>query len=136
MQESFHVETPGRALVDITARVNALLAAHRVARGVCTVFIHHTSASLLVNENADPAVLLDLERWMSRAVVDGDGIFQHTDEGPDDMSAHVRTALTSTSLSIPVADGKLDLGTWQAVYLWEHRTSPHRRRISVVTAAT
>jgi secondary thiamine-phosphate synthase enzyme len=130
LRDSFTVETAGRSLVDITARVNAIAAK---SEGVlCTVFCHHTSASLIINENADPSVLADLERWISRAVKDGDSIFQHTDEGDDDMSAHVRTALTSTSLSIPVANGKLDLGTWQAVYLWEHRTAPHRRKISVI----
>ncbi len=130
LRESFFVETAGRSLVDITARVNALAAKSDGA--MCTVFCHHTSASLIINENADPTVLADLERWMSRAVKDGDAIFEHTDEGSDDMSAHVRTALTATSLSIPVDGRRLDLGTWQALYLWEHRTSPHRRRISVV----
>lgn len=133
-RDTFHVDTAGRSLVDITARVNAIVAkgASNGEGVLCTIFCHHTSASLIINENADPTVLADLERWISRAVTDGDAMFKHRDEGDDDMSAHVRTALTSTSLSIPVADSKLDLGTWQAVYLWEHRTAPHRRKISVI----
>jgi secondary thiamine-phosphate synthase enzyme len=130
LKDSFVVETAGRSLVDITARVNEIVA--RAPAMLCTIFCHHTSASLIINENADPTVLADLERWISRAVTDGDAMFKHRDEGDDDMSAHVRTALTSTSLSLPVANGKLDLGTWQAVFLWEHRTAPHRRKISVV----
>ena len=131
-QESFFVETPGRALVDVTPRVNAAVAASGARAGLCTVFLHHTSASLLINENADPTVLSDLEAFFQRLVVDGDPIFRHTDEGPDDMSAHVRTALTASSLSIPVAAGRCDLGTWQAIYLWEHRRAPHKRRLTVV----
>ncbi len=132
LRESFFTQTHGRSLVDVTSDVDGVVARSGVREGLCTVFIHHTSASLIVNENADPTVLLDLEAYLSRLVVDGDPLFRHTDEGPDDMSAHVRTALTSTSLGIPVAGGRLDLGTWQAVYLWEHRSAPHRRRISVV----
>ena len=132
MRESFVVETPGRALVDITDRVRAVVDHSGVADGLATVFVHHTSASLVINENADPAVRHDLERWLSRLVTDGDALFSHRDEGPDDMSAHVRAALTAVSLGIPVAAGRLDLGTWQGVYLWEHRTAPHHRRVSVV----
>ncbi|MCC7108137.1 MAG: YjbQ family protein [Deltaproteobacteria bacterium] len=132
MRESFEVETTGRGLLDLTARVRAVVAKSTVQDGLATVFVHHTSASLLINENADPAVLRDLEAWMSRLVADGDPLFTHTDEGPDDMSAHVRSALTQSSLGVPVANGQLDLGTWQAIYLWEHRHRPHRRRVSVV----
>jgi secondary thiamine-phosphate synthase enzyme len=132
MRESFTIETRGRSLVNITKDVGDVVKKSGVADGLCTVFIHHTSASLLVNENADPLVLADLEAFFARLVKDGDAIFRHTDEGPDDMSAHVRTALTATSLNVPVAGGKLDLGTWQAIYLWEHRTAPHSRRVSVV----
>jgi secondary thiamine-phosphate synthase enzyme len=132
MRESFEVETSGRSLVDLTARVRTVVARSGVTDGLATVFVHHTSASLLINENADPAVLRDLEAWMSRLVRDGDALFTHTDEGPDDMSAHVRSALTQSSLGVPVANGQLDLGTWQAIYLWEHRHRPHRRRVSVV----
>lgn len=132
MRASFVVDTPGRALVDLTERVRALVDGSGVVDGLATVFVHHTSASLIINENADPAVRRDLERWLSRLVSDGDALFSHRDEGPDDMSAHVRTALTAVSIGIPVAAGRLDLGTWQSVYLWEHRTTPHKRRISVV----
>jgi secondary thiamine-phosphate synthase enzyme len=132
VRSSFTVDTRGRGLVDITARVNDAVQKSGVADGLCTVFVHHTSASLLVQENADPTVRRDLDAFFARLVVDGDPIFEHTDEGPDDMSAHVRSALTAVSIGIPVARGALDLGTWQALYVWEHRTSPHARRISVV----
>jgi len=98
---------------------------------VATLFVHHTSASLILCENADPQVRRDLEAWLSRAVPDGDALFSHIDEGPDDMPAHVRSVLTATSLSIPVRDGRMDLGTWQGIYLYEHRTAAHRRRVSV-----
>lgn len=131
-RQSFEIHTRGRGLVDITDRVRDAVAIAGVHEGLCTVFVHHTSASLIINENADPAVLRDLERWMSRAVQDGDEIFEHTDEGPDDMSGHVRAVLTQPSVGIPVADGRLDLGTWQAIYLWEHRTRAHARRLTVV----
>lgn len=131
-RQSFEIHTRGRGLVDITDRVRDAVAVAGVREGLCTVFVHHTSASLVINENADPAVLRDLERWMSRAVQDGDAIFEHTDEGPDDMSGHVRAVLTQPSLGIPVADGRLDLGTWQAIYLWEHRARAHARRVTVV----
>jgi secondary thiamine-phosphate synthase enzyme len=99
--------------------------------GLCTVFVHHTSASLLINENADPDVQRDLDAFMARLVPDADALYRHTAEGPDDMPSHVRAALTQTSLGIPVLDGRCDLGTWQGVYLWEHRIAPHRRRVSV-----
>ncbi len=131
-RESFVVETRGRALLDVTARVADVVRRSGVRDGLATVFVHHTSASLLINENADPDVLRDLEAWLSRLVRDGDPAFVHTAEGPDDMSAHVRSALTATTLGVPVADGRCDLGTWQAIYLWEHRHAPHARRVSVV----
>jgi secondary thiamine-phosphate synthase enzyme len=101
-----------------------------IAEGLLTLHVRHTSASLLIQENADPDVRGDLERFFSRLVPEGDRLFVHTLEGPDDMPAHVRSALTATSLSIPVAGGALALGTWQGIYLWEHRTAPHRRRIA------
>jgi len=132
VRRSFTVATRGRAIVDVGAEVGAIVADSGVADGLCTVFVHHTSASLLIQENADADVRRDLEAWFSRLVVDGDPLFRHRDEGPDDMSAHVRATLTATSLSIPVAAGRLDLGRWQAVYLWEHRDGPHERRLSVV----
>jgi secondary thiamine-phosphate synthase enzyme len=114
------VATPGRGTYDITDRVAAIVRASSARNGVATVFIHHTSASLMICENADPTVREDLERFAARLVPDGDTIFAHDDEGPDDMPAHVRTVLTETSI-----------GIWQGLYLWEHRTAPHQRRITV-----
>jgi secondary thiamine-phosphate synthase enzyme len=125
------VDSPGRGTVDITADVQRTVAEAEVESGVCTVFCHHTSASLIICENADPSVRSDLERFAERLVPDGDPIFEHTAEGPDDMPAHVRSILTQASLSVPVAGGRADLGTWQGVYLWEHRTSRHRRRVTI-----
>ena len=130
-QSVLHIATEGRGTVDITDQVQTAVATSGVRDGLCTVFIHHTSASLIVCENADPTVRSDLERFMKRLVPDGDPIYQHTDEGPDDMPAHVRSILTQTSLSLPIANGRCDLGTWQGVYLWEHRHRHHRRRITV-----
>lgn len=123
------VRTRGRGLVEVTREVNRWLAAEDAATGLLTVFVRHTSASLLVQENADPEVLRDLERWFSRAVIDGDPLFVHTEEGPDDMSAHVRGALTQTSIAVPVHEGVLRLGTWQGLFLWEHRHAPHSREV-------
>ncbi len=117
--------------MDITRQVREVVAASAIATGLATLFLRHTSASLLIQENADPAVLSDLERFMGDLVPDGDPRFRHRDEGPDDMPAHVRTALTSVQLAIPVQDGALALGTWQAIYLWEHRTHGHRRELVV-----
>jgi secondary thiamine-phosphate synthase enzyme len=131
VQEDLLLATPGRGTIELTAELQERVALSGIAAGVATVFIHHTSASLIVCENADPQVLRDLESWMARAAPDGDGLFRHTSEGPDDMPAHVRSVLTATSLSIPVRDGRLDLGTWQGVYLYEHRRAPHRRRVSL-----
>lgn len=131
VREDLQLSTRGRSTIDITRDVARVVHAADVQTGLCTVFVHHTSASLFINENADPTVRADLERFLSRLVKDGDPIFRHTAEGPDDMAAHVRSVLTATSLSIPVSRGRLDLGTWQGVYLWEHRTAPHRRRVSV-----
>ena len=131
MQEDLLLATPGRGTIELTAELQERVALSGIAAGVATVFIHHTSASLIVCENADPQVLRDLESWMARAAPDGDRLFRHTSEGPDDMPAHVRSVLTATSLSIPVRDGRLDLGTWQGVYLYEHRRAPHRRRVSL-----
>lgn len=122
--------TAGRGTVDITREVGRAIPPE-VAVGVAVVFCHHTSASIIVSENADPDVRADLERWFARAVPDGDRQFVHADEGPDDMPAHVRAILTGVSVTVPVADGRLALGTWQGLYLWEHRAAPHRRRVSV-----
>ena len=131
VHDRFSVQTSGRGLVDITSRVDRVIADSALTVGLATVFVRHTSASLLVQENADPSVRRDLDAIFARLAPDGDPLFTHTDEGPDDMSAHVRAALTSTSLQIPVVARRLDLGTWQGVFLWEHRTSPHTRHISV-----
>ena len=131
-RETFVVQTRGRGLTDITAEVQRVVGAVGIFDGLATVFVHHTSASLIVQENADSQVQRDLDAFFLRLVPDGDKLFKHTAEGPDDMPAHVRAALTATSIGLPVAGGRVDLGTWQAVYLWEHRTSPHQRRVSVV----
>ena len=133
-QETLEVRTRGRELVDVTAPVAAVVSRATAKQALCTVFIRHTSASLLIQENADPDVQRDLLAWFERLVQDGDRLVRHTAEGPDDMSAHIRSALTATTLSIPVIDGRLALGTWQAIYVWEHRTSPHRREIVVHVA--
>jgi secondary thiamine-phosphate synthase enzyme len=125
------VSTRGRGFHDITAEVRRVVAESGAQAGLCTVFLHHTSASLILCENADPDVRRDLEAFFARLVKDGDPLFQHDAEGPDDMPAHVRTVLTQNSLSIPVRDGAPDLGTWQGVYVWEHRTAAHRRRVTV-----
>lgn len=125
------VSSRGRGFTDITADVQRAVEESGARQGLCTVFLHHTSASLLLCENADPDVRRDLESFFSRLVKDGDPLFVHDAEGPDDMPAHVRTVLTQNALNIPVKDGRADLGTWQGVYVWEHRTSPHRRRVTV-----
>lgn len=125
------IPTSGRGLVEFTADVATFLAQTGLRDGLVTMFVRHTSASLLVQENADPAVRADLDRFFARLVPDGDPLFRHRDEGPDDMPAHVRAALTSVQLTLPFGDGRLALGTWQGVYLWEHRTRPHRRQIVV-----
>lgn len=125
------VRTRGRGTHDITREIDAAIATSGVRDGLCHVFVHHTSASLVLCENADPAVRRDLEAFFARLVPDGDPIFEHDDEGPDDMPAHVRTILTQVSLTLPVAEGRCDLGTWQGIYLWEHRRAPHARRITI-----
>jgi secondary thiamine-phosphate synthase enzyme len=120
-----------RGLNEITDQVARVVEAAGLRAGLCTVFIRHTSASLVIQENADPAVCRDLESFLSRVVADGDPAFTHVAEGPDDMPSHVKAALTRTSEQIPVVDGRLGLGTWQGLYVWEHRTAPHRRTILV-----
>lgn len=125
----FEVTTRGRGFYEFTEKVQALVAETRFQTGLVTLHLRHTSASLLIQENADPEVRRDLERFFARLVEDGDPLFEHTVEGEDDMPAHVRTALTSVNLSIPIANGHLALGTWQGIYLWEHRHHAHRRRI-------
>ena len=125
----FSVQTSGRGFTDITESVSDAVAAGDIRSGVVHVFTLHTSCSLLISENADPAVRHDLERWFARAVPDGDPLFEHDAEGPDDMPAHVRSVLTGVSLTAPVRGGRLQLGTWQGIYLWEHRHDPHHRRV-------
>ncbi|RUL88633.1 secondary thiamine-phosphate synthase enzyme YjbQ [Tautonia sociabilis] len=129
--ESFTIPTRGRGTVELTDRVQQAVASSGVGVGLCSVFVHHTSASLIICENADPSVRSDLERYFARLVPDGDPLFRHTLEGPDDMPAHVRSILTQASLSVPVSGGRCDLGTWQGLFLWEHRADGHRRRITV-----
>jgi secondary thiamine-phosphate synthase enzyme len=128
---SFTLGTQGRGTYEITENVERIVRDSGVSQGLCTIFLHHTSASLILCENADPSVRHDLERFFARLVPDGAPEFQHTAEGPDDMPAHVRAILTQNSLTVPVAGGACDLGTWQGIYVWEHRTAPHRRRITV-----
>lgn len=129
--QTIAISTKGRGLYEVTDRVMEKVHGARLKTGLCTLHVQHTSASLLIQENADPEVRRDLERFFKRLVPDGDSIFEHTAEGDDDMPAHVRTALTSVNLSIPMVDGDLVLGTWQGIYLWEHRTHPHQRRIVI-----
>jgi secondary thiamine-phosphate synthase enzyme len=125
------VTTRGRGLTEITGRVDEVVVGAGVLEGLCTVFVRHTSASLVVQENADPDVQRDLEAFFRRLVPEGDPLWTHTAEGPDDMPAHVRAALTQVSVSIPVVDGRLALGTWQGIYLWEHRRRGSSRRVLV-----
>lgn len=122
-------------MIEITGKVNALLETRGLSEGLCTVFVRHTSASLLIQENADPDVLIDLEQWLGRWVEDGDPAFRHRSEGPDDMAAHIRSALTQTSIGIPFSEGRLALGTWQGLYLWEHRYCAHERQVLVHLSA-
>jgi secondary thiamine-phosphate synthase enzyme len=123
-----------RGLTEITAAVRAAVRASGVREGLCTVFIRHTSASLVIQENADPSVGRDLEAFLSRLVADGDPLFTHLDEGEDDMPAHVKAALLKTSEQVPVIEGELALGTWQGVYVWEHRQGSHRRQVALHVA--
>jgi len=130
-REHLTIETRGRGTHEITSQVQHVVGRSGVDQGLCLLFIHHTSASLIVCENADPTVRHDLERFAARLAPDGDPLFRHDSEGPDDMPAHIRSILTLTSLSIPVESGRCDLGTWQGLFVWEHRTHPHRRRITI-----
>lgn len=129
-QTAFHIQTQGKGLYAFTPRVEGWIAAQEVSAGLLTLFVCHTSASLLIQENADPDVLGDLERYFSRLVPERDPLYRHTQEGPDDMPAHVRAALTQTQLSIPVQAGRMVLGTWQGIYLFEHRRAGHERRVA------
>jgi secondary thiamine-phosphate synthase enzyme len=125
------IHTKGRAIIDVTDEIARVARSCGITDGLLNVFIRHTSASLIVSENADPDVLTDLERFMSDLVKDGDRRFVHTAEGPDDMPSHVRSVLTMTSVSVPLRGGRLHLGTWQAIYLWEHRRHGHTRTLEI-----
>lgn len=130
-RERLAITTRGRSTIDLTRRVADVVSRSEVIDGMCNVFVQHTSASLILCENADPQVRVDLERFFARLVPDGDPIFDHTAEGDDDMPAHVRAVLTSNSLTVPVVRGQLALGTWQGIYLYEHRTHAHERQAIV-----
>lgn len=125
------ISTRGRGFYEFTDEVSAWVAKNRFQNGLLTLHLRHTSASLLIQENADPDVRRDLEEFFARLVPDGDPLFLHTVEGDDDMPAHIRTALTTVNLSVPVINGELTLGTWQGIYLWEHRQAPHSRKVSM-----
>lgn len=130
-QQSFELRTRGRGTTNITDRVAEIVAASGIGKGICSVFLQHTSASLILSENADPDVRRDLETVLSRLAPDGDPAYVHDTEGDDDMAAHARSILTSNSITMPVDAGRLRLGTWQGLFLWEHRTSPHARTVVV-----
>ncbi|NNJ97229.1 MAG: YjbQ family protein [Gammaproteobacteria bacterium] len=132
-QQQLRFSTRGRGTNNISRDIDTVIRSSGIHQGICQIFIHHTSASLILCENADPTVRTDLERFMKKIVPDGDSLYQHIDEGPDDMPAHIRTVLTQSTLSIPVDQGRNTLGTWQGIYLWEHRTHPHphQRRVTV-----
>jgi secondary thiamine-phosphate synthase enzyme len=130
-QQTLNFTTAGRSTTNITAKIQDLVAESSIRVGTCHVFVQHTSASLMLCENADPDVRRDLETYMQHIVPDGDPMFLHQDEGPDDMSAHIRTVLTNPDLTLPVSQGRCNLGIWQGVYLWEHRTHRHHRTVIV-----
>jgi secondary thiamine-phosphate synthase enzyme len=130
-QAILHFDTRGRGSRDITREVAAVVAEAGIAIGLVQVFVRHTSCSLTITENADPDVRRDLETVLARLAPDGDPAYRHNDEGPDDMAAHVRTVLTDTAVTVPVGGGRMLLGTWQGIYLWEHRTAAHRREVVI-----
>ncbi|HSS52841.1 MAG TPA: secondary thiamine-phosphate synthase enzyme YjbQ [Thermoanaerobaculia bacterium] len=131
MVTKLSVRIPGQGLHEITEQVQAAVRESGVREGLCTVFIQHTSASLTIQENADPSARRDLEAWLNRLVPERDSLYTHTTEGPDDMPSHIKAALTATSLSIPILDGELGLGTWQGIYVWEHRRHSGTRKVLV-----
>lgn len=130
-QQQFNITTKGRSTSNITRQIEAAIDSSEIQQGLCHVFIQHTSASLIITENADPAVRRDLEYFLHKLVTDGDPNYQHDMEGPDDMSAHIRNVLTHTELTIPVTAGRCGLGTWQGVFVYEHRSHPHQRKITI-----
>lgn len=131
MVRKLAIRIPGQGLHEITEQVQAVVRESGVREGLCTVFIQHTSASLTIQENADPSARGDLEAWLNRLVPERDSLYTHTAEGPDDMPSHIKAALTATSLSIPILDGELGLGTWQGIYVWEHRRHSGTRKVLV-----
>jgi secondary thiamine-phosphate synthase enzyme len=130
-QQTITLQTEGRGTIDITGKIEQLLQASNIEQGLCHVFVHHTSASLIITENADSNVRRDLENYIARLVLDGDPAYLHDQEGPDDMAAHIRSVLTQSEITIPLRAGRLALGTWQGLFLWEHRYHGHRRKITV-----
>ena len=130
-QKILNIETKGRGTYVISHDIQKIVGEHFISSGLCHLFLKHTSASLILCENADPSVRVDLEHFMARIAPDGDPTYSHDMEGPDDMPAHIRTILTQNGLTIPIIDGKLALGTWQGIYLWEHRSLGHQRKIIV-----
>ena len=134
MTGEIEVQVHGQGMSEITREVEAIVLEAGLDEGLCTVFVPHTSASLVIQENADPSAQSDLERWLARLVPEGDPLYRHTSEGPDDMPAHIKAALTATSLGIPVQRGGLALGTWQGIFLWEHRHARSRRRVIIHVA--
>ena len=135
MTHRLTIQTRGQGLLDITADVQAAVSRTGVADGLCTVMVQHTSASLTIQENADPSARSDLEAWLNRLVAEDDPLYTHTHEGPDDMPSHIKAALTATTLSIPILEGKLGLGRWQGIYLWEHRRRGSARSVLVYVGA-
>ncbi len=130
-QETISVQTQGRETINITREVEQVLRTSKVTQGLCHVFVHHTSASLIITENADSDVRRDLENYIAKLVLDGDPAYRHDQEGPDDMAAHIRSVLTQSEITIPLQAGRLALGTWQGLFLWEHRYQAHRRNLTV-----
>ena len=128
-QEEIQISPEGRGTYDLTRQIQSAVGNAGIRTGMCHIFVRHTSASLMLCENADPAVRHDLETFMQKTAPDGDPMFTHTAEGPDDMPAHVRSVLTQSDLNLPIKDGRCALGTWQGIYLWEHRFAPHRRSV-------
>lgn len=130
-QEILNIETSGRGTYDVSQSIQQIVTKSNISSGLCHLFLQHTSASLILCENADSTVRADLENFMSRIAPDGDPVYQHDMEGPDDMPAHIRTILTQSSMTIPISNGRCALGTWQGIYLWEHRTMRHTRRLII-----
>ena len=130
-QETISVQTQGRETINITREVEQVLRSSEIGQGLCHVFVHHTSASLIITENADSDVRRDLESYIAKLVLDGDPAYRHDQEGPDDMAAHIRSVLTQSEITIPIQAGRLALGTWQGLFLWEHRYQAHRRNLTI-----